>query len=258
LIVLAAFDLFALIACWQLLPPFLSSLSKLPSPPNMTATAELKQPLPSFATNVPGLNEHFGEVGWWPNSDDTYKCSNNSDETLCLLLAHPAAAEVALKFNMRGSSALSLAMRHHRPDHLPADKYCSSSNTAAMLLLDYANPPQLQHMKTLCGHDLLQDAYEAKHGSVDTRTYARVNETYEICMGPFSFERWMAHKIQTDKLKARVAELEKRLSERDAPLSVSNITLQRRRRSIHSFIHSFIQRKKNTRAISHARLSLFA
>jgi hypothetical protein len=148
-----------------------------------------------------------------------YAGTHSTEETLRLLLAHPTAPQVALQYNSSCSSALSLALLHHRPDHLPTDEFHTSSDTAALMLLDHESAPALNDTCDIDGKGLL-DAVSCgaihawhSHHSI-SRAYVRLyteRSTQEMAKEPAG-TIYQGYAISC--LQARVAELEQRLEER--------------------------------------------
>jgi hypothetical protein len=163
-----------------------------------------------------------------------YAGTHSTEETLCLLLAHPAAPRVALLRNSLGSSALSLAVRHHRLDGLNPhdDRFTgrlTSSDTAALMLLDHTSAPALLHRreKARCSI-LMEDAVNAMwlNYCADDRVRGKLSRTYERiyiaateqelmqAMGNNSTAMAIMTRHHMSKLQSQVNELQQRLSER--------------------------------------------
>jgi hypothetical protein len=110
-----------------------------------------------------------------------YAGSHSTDETLRLLILHPAAPQVALHVDEYNRKALALAVSGHRPDHMPVDASHQSSDAAAMMLLNHESTPNVIHIEDIWQDNLLLTAGQAiaealKAGYGFSRTYTRVYE----------------------------------------------------------------------------------
>jgi hypothetical protein len=101
-----------------------------------------------------------------------YAGSHSTDETLRLLILHPAAPQVALHVDEYNRKALALAVSGHRPDHMPVDASHQSSDAAAMMLLNHESTPNV--ILLLTAGQAIAEALKAGYGF--SRTYTRVYE----------------------------------------------------------------------------------
>jgi hypothetical protein len=150
-----------------------------------------------------------------------YAGTHSTEETLRLLLAHPKASQVARQTNAKGSNALSLAVRHHRLDHVPVDELRESSDTAAMMLLDHESySPDLFHPTSIYGGNLLVEASRGacrafESGQGFSKTYARIFEGLPNNFDLGKLARFIpGNRMMIDFLRSQVAALQTRVDER--------------------------------------------
>jgi hypothetical protein len=157
----------------------------------------------------------------------------STEDTLRLLLSHPAAPQVALKVNKARCSALSLAIQHHRLDHVPADSLHTSSDTAALMLLDHSSATVLFKRRyeraDNFGYELFHSAASSAFQAFSdcqgvSRTFVRVFENTTdtevknaISSCPTYVSEIVIHYVRERErmLVAQVADLHQRLNERN-------------------------------------------